>query len=211
MVQPPAPRRRPPPNAPRPPSSLCNHPQGAGQNLYTAIVRWYQKDALGPVILRPPFYAFMLFKQAVRSRSRMLPAAFALPSNATAAAAASSASVDKASAGIKVWPLWGEPEKELRVVVINKRPSEAAEVLLRVAKPGGYGSASVTRLVAAGDAPLEAKGGVTLGGITYGNGGKLQGSQVVETVKRESDGGRLAWRIAMPPGSAALVVVTRLF
>jgi hypothetical protein len=137
----------------------------------------------------------MLFKQAVRARSRMLPAAVA----------------SGPGEGLKVWPLWDEAEKELRIVVINKRANEAIDAVLRIAKPGGYGAASVARLVAAGDAPLQAKGGVSIGGITYGLGGKLQGTPAIETVARSASDGKLAWKIYMSPGSAALVTIKRLW
>ena len=81
--------------------------QGAGQNLYTAIVRWYQGKELGPVIIRPPYYAFELWQRAVRSNSRLLPQRVA---------------ANGVDGFLKVWPLWGEPEREVRVVVINKKP-----------------------------------------------------------------------------------------
>jgi hypothetical protein len=174
---------------------LTTPAQGAGQNLYTAIVRWYDNDRLAPVFIRPPFYAFVLFKQAVRGNSTMLPNRVAW------------GEVD----GIKVWPLWGEPEKELRVVVINKRPLDAVDVILRVSKNSGYGGATVTRLVSSLERPLESRGPeISYGGITYGIGGVRGGSNVTEHVKRGTSEGKLAWRIYMPMGSAALVVIPRL-
>jgi hypothetical protein len=62
------------------PAPPCGPPtppplQGSGQNLYTAIVRWYQNDTLSPVIIRPAYYGLLLFQQAVRSDGRLLPAA----------------------------------------------------------------------------------------------------------------------------------------
>jgi hypothetical protein len=44
--------------------------QGAGQNLYSAIIRWYDNKRAAPVGIRPPFYAFMLFNQARRGAAR---------------------------------------------------------------------------------------------------------------------------------------------
>jgi hypothetical protein len=135
-----------------------------------------------------------MWKQAVRSSSQLLPASFATPA------------VD----GLKVWPLWGAPEGELRVVVINKRPADAMNVTLRVPRGGSWGDAAVTRLVARGEAPLEAKGAaITLGGITYGIGGILQGSAYEEAAPRIDDEGRPAWKVYMPAGSAALLVIRR--
>ncbi len=197
------------PTVPNPSQHQTNHKpnrQGAGQNLYTAIVRWYQNDEqLGPVIVRPAFYALDLFQRAVRAGSRMLPASI------TSSPSSSSAQQELPYGALKVWPLWGDAEKELRVVVINKRADEAMDVTLRIPKAGGYGDSKITRLVAQGDAPLEAKSGISVGGITYGMGGKLQGSPVTEAAARVAvDGGKKsAWKIYMPAGSAALVVIKR--
>lgn len=192
--------------------------QGAGQNHYAALIRWYQNDTLAPAIPRPAYYAYVAWSKAVRSDSRMLPVTFGPGANASAAAAAPAApdgppgASGAAPDGLKVWPLWGEAERELRVVVINKRPSEAGEATIRVASDGAkWGDASVERLAARGDAPLEARGAaITLGGITYGLGGRLQGREATETVARADSEGRPAWKVYMPAGSAAIVTIKRL-
>lgn len=145
--------------------------------------------------MRPPFYAFELWQRAVRSNSKLLPARAAWGD----------------SNGLKVWPLWGEPESELRIVVINKRAFEAGEVTLRAAGGGGggWGDASVTRLVARGDAPLEKRDGISIGGQSYITGGRLTGAPVAEGVTQVTDDGKPAWKVYMPAGSAALVVIKR--
>jgi hypothetical protein len=106
---------------------------------------------------------------------------------------------------VKVWPLWGEPEKEMRVVIINKRPWDAVDVLIRVPKKDSFGDAAVTRLVAAGDKPLETRGpgGITFGGVNIGHGGVKKGSPAIDWVKRELNDDRDAWRVYMPPARRA--------
>ena len=180
--------------------------QGAGQNLYTAIVRWWDKGKLAPVAIRPAFYAMDMWQRAARTDARLLPARVAWgPPNGGGGGA-------DAGGALKVWPLWDEGARELRAVVINKRASEAADALLRIA--GGrredfQPDARVARLVAKGAAPLEARDGITIAGQSYQLGGKLVGSAVEETVKSEVSDGTQAWRVYMPPGSAALVTLKR--
>jgi hypothetical protein len=217
--RPPPPHSR-PPASPLPPCSPAEHPphthtpphtQGSGQNLYTSIVRWYQNDTLSPVVIRPAFYGLLLFQQAVRGGSRMLPAS--VVGGSTMAGGGRPRADQGPDDGIKVWPLWGDAERELRVVVINKRPSEAVTVVLRLPRRlagAGFGPAAVSRMVAPGDAPLEARGGVSLGGITFAVGGAPQGAPTREAVPPAADDdGAPAWPVYMPPGSAALVVIPR--
>lgn len=149
---------------------------------------------LSPVIVRPAFYGLLAFAQAVRGGGRLLPAV-----------------AGGAGDRVKVWPLWDGAARQLRVVVINKRASEAVDATLRIPKAGGFGAASISRLVASGGAPLEAKSGITLGGVAYGLGGKAQGAPASEVVPRVGAGGRSTWRVYMPPGSAAIVTIERLY
>lgn len=170
--------------------------QGAGQNLYSAFIRWYRDDGvtIRPVGIRPPFYGMALFQQAVRSNAQLLRA---YPSGGD-------------TAGIKVWPLWGAPEKQVRVVVINKRPDAAGNVTLAFNKGDGYGDAEVLRLTAEGRSPLEAQTGISLGGQYWDEETVLQGQRTTEKVPRVSAGGKQSWTIYMPPGSAALVTIPKL-
>jgi hypothetical protein len=79
--------------------------------------------------------------------------------------------------------------------------------------------------LAAGDGPLEARGGITYGGVSFGLGGERQGVPAYELLPPElvvdssaagggsgSGGGRrvVAWRVYMPAGSAALVTIPRV-
>lgn len=82
-----------------------NFHQGAGQNLYAAIIRWYDaNNKLLPPQLRPPFYAMLMFQQAVRGGSRLMTQG-GLQDVKNGA--------DKL---LKVWPLMDANSKELRCV-----------------------------------------------------------------------------------------------
>jgi hypothetical protein len=113
---------------------------------------------------------------------------------------------------LQVWPLWSAKDKLLRVVVINKRPSDALNVTLEVDKAGGFGPATVTRLLAPGPNPLEAKTGITLGGVYFDDNAVKAGKPSSEHALRvRAADGNLSWNIYMPPASAALVEMLRLF
>lgn len=77
--------------------------QGAGQNLYSALIRWHYKNGtLAPVGIRPCFYGMIMLQQALKKGSRLL-----------------SKAVIKSSAAetysyIKVWPLEDVLTQELR-------------------------------------------------------------------------------------------------
>lgn len=82
-----------------------NFHQGAGQNLYAAIIRWYDADnKLRPPQLRPPFYGILLFQQAVRGGSRLM----------------TNGGLTEVKGGatkvLKVWPLMDNNDQELRCV-----------------------------------------------------------------------------------------------
>lgn len=96
-------------------------------------------------------------------------------------------------------------------MVINKDPSKAGSVTLRVPKASGYATtASVARLVAAGSNPLSATGGISLAGVTYGDGIAKTGTETTESLpSSKSNGAGLEFNLYMPPGSAALVRLPR--
>lgn len=80
-----------------------NFHQGAGQNLYAAIIRWYDSNnKLIPPQIRPPFYGMLMFQQAVRGGSRLM----------------GSDGLQEVKGGadkvLKVWPLMDNNSKELR-------------------------------------------------------------------------------------------------
>jgi hypothetical protein len=50
-----------------------NFHQGAGQNLYSALIRWhYSNGTLAPVRIRPCFYGMLMLQQALRKGSNLL-------------------------------------------------------------------------------------------------------------------------------------------
>jgi hypothetical protein len=108
-----------------------------------------------------------------------------------------------------VWPLIADNDNQLRVVIVNKRASEAANVTLTVPKVGGWGNAQVSRMVAEGPSPLDAQTGISVGGIYFDADSNMQGKKVSEVVNRVYSNYKLNWSIYMPPASAALVTIPR--
>jgi hypothetical protein len=97
-------------------------------------------------------------------------------------------------------------------VVINKDPKRAGTATLKASKGGSYASnAAVSRLLVSGTAdPLSARKGISLGGITYGDGIAQSGSRKVESLAvKAAAGGGLEVVLNMPPASAALVTLPR--
>jgi hypothetical protein len=174
--------------------------QGAGQNLYTAIVRWYSGGKLAAPILRPPFYGMLFFNMAVRANSKMLDKRIT-PINGTSATDAQL---------LKVWPLQDNDSGELRWVLINKSDLKGGRVRVRINRKSGYASrVTVSRLVAAGNYPLTATSGITIAGQSYGNGARVWGKETLETVNVILVKDMLQFGVYMPPGSAALVRLPR--
>jgi hypothetical protein len=116
---------------------------------------------------------------------------------------------------------------ELRVVLINKHPKQAATHVLKLPADGTSSSSSssssgsyqpiarLSRLVAQGEDPLSATSGITLGGRYYSAGCEQQGRD--QTLLLDADAGpsqqqeqQLVWSIYLPPGSATLVRIQRV-
>jgi hypothetical protein len=108
-----------------------------------------------------------------------------------------------------VWPVIDDNNNQLRVVIINKRPSTPANVTLVIPKIGGWGNAQVSRLVAGGPSPLDAQTGISVGGIYFDDNSVMQGSKTTENVNRAYNNYKLSWSVYMPPASAALVTIPR--
>jgi hypothetical protein len=174
--------------------------QGNGRTVYTAILRWYNAGRLAAPALRPPFYGMLMFQMAVRGRSRIMDGRVT-PYNGTS-------TTDGRL--LKVWPLQDLETGELRWVLINKSDLKGGRVRVRVNRNSGYASrASITRLIAPGPYPLEAMRGITLGGLSYGNGAAINGKPVTEGTNVTLVKGMLQFSVNMPPGSAALVRLPR--
>jgi len=172
-----------------------NFHQVAGQNLYAAVIRWYDNAGnLAKPLIRPPFYGMLMFQMAVRGGSRILKKS------------TESSSAADTYKWIKVHSLQDLKSGELRWVIINKDPSRAGTSVLKINRAAGYDStATVLRLTAPGPDPLSATQGITLGGVSYGLGGVANGKEVVESVSAVSSKGETTISVYMPPGSAALV------
>jgi hypothetical protein len=133
--------------------------------------------------VRPLFYAMLLFNRATPKGSRLLPVG---PNPVTAK--------------LKTWGTI-DPAGTRRFVVINKDPSVGRKLVLNAGQ--GARRATVSRLSAP---TLKSQNHVTFAGRGYGGSttdGRLRGKRRVERL--EARGG--AFRLVMPPGSAALVEV----
>jgi hypothetical protein len=133
--------------------------------------------------VHPLFYGMLLFDRALPAGARLLPATPNSPYGL-----------------LKTWATV-DPAGTRRIVVINKDPDRGRVVVLRI--PQGAATASVERLTAPS---VLSKDGVTFGGQTYGRitaDGLMTGRRVTQTLQRR--GG--AFRLAMAPGTAALVTV----
>jgi len=129
-------------------------------------------------VVHPEYYGMMLFAQAFPPGAQLLP-------------------VSAPAGAVKLWAT--DAGGRIRVVLINKDPVNAATVQVRL--PTAAGAAQLTRLSAAS---LDATGGVSLGGETFGDStttGVLGGTPSGETVNPLLG----AYSVDLPPGSAAML------
>jgi len=158
--------------------------QGAGSTFYSAITH---APGIIPRV-KPAFYGPLMFVQALGSGSRMLQRTVNGPSSS------------------KIFPLEEIKTSRVRIVVINKEKWRAGNVDVAIHGPKRYATCKITRLVAAGSNPLEARTGISLGGQAFQErGARLLGKEVRETLTLQLMNGRSQGRIYMPPGSAALL------
>jgi hypothetical protein len=135
--------------------------------------------------VNPLFYGMLLFARANPKGARLLPTG-----------------PNPASGRLKTWATV-DPLGIRRVVVINKDTRKTHTV--RLAVPGGARRARVRRLAGP---KVTATRGITFAGQGWGDStsdGELRGRATVERAQRRSG----AFRIVMPPSSAALVTVRR--
>ena len=129
---------------------------------------------------RPLYYAMLLFHQAGVGRT--------LPAQVESSGAAN----------VAAHAVLGD-DGGVRVALINKDATTAADVSVTIPSLPGDGSAEVMRLEAAS---LTARSGVTLGGASVGeDGGWTSGP--LEPAARSSG----AWRLHLPAASAALLFI----
>jgi hypothetical protein len=133
--------------------------------------------------VRPLFYAMLLFDRATPAGARLIPV---MPNAPTAK--------------LKTWATI-DPRGVRRIVIVNKDPAVGHKLVLRV--PGGGSVGRVVRLLAPS---IASTSGVTLGGQSYGlasTDARLRGKRVSQVVVRKLG----AFRVVVPPGSAALLTV----
>jgi len=133
--------------------------------------------------VRPLFYAMLLFDRATPRGARLV-----------------AVSGNSPDGRLKTWATV-DPHGTRRIVIVNKDPAVGHKLILRI--PGASPRASLIRLLAPS---IAATSGVTLGGRSYGldsRDGVLRGRPVTQTVARKLG----AFRIVVPPGSAALLTV----
>jgi hypothetical protein len=181
--------------------SGVNYHQGQGQNLYTGILRWTGPgDRLNPPIVKPPYYGYLAFAQAVSAGSRFI-------------RVAQSSGVPEL---LKVFPLQeSNGSGRVRVVLINKDGKRGGWVTVKVAAAAGAAgggaaggaAAVVTRMVAKGSDPLNVReaDAITFGGVWLDIGGVPKGKATTEQVVKGGGAEGGGWRVYMPPGSAAIV------
>jgi glycosyl hydrolase family 79 len=160
-----------------------------GVNLHTFTGAFYAPVDFGlhkghfAGFVHPLFYGMLLFSRATPEGARLLPVGPNPP-----------------TAPLKTWGTV-DPAGTRRVVVINKSPVRARRLVLKV--PGAGSRAKVERLRGPS---IIATSGITFAGRGYGAAtpdGKLRGKVVTDRVRRRNG----AFRLDMPPASAALVTI----
>jgi hypothetical protein len=134
--------------------------------------------------VRPVYYGLQLFAQAAPPGARLL-----------------KVSRHGADAGLSVWATRGRDHR-LRVVVINKGQTRRKTVTLRLPAGTPAARATVERMLAPS---AGAKGGVTLGGRSYGAETQTGALPAPEVERAHVVSGRVI--LSVPGASAALVTV----
>jgi hypothetical protein len=153
---------------------------GAGYELF----RINRVDGRWRASVAAEYYGLLMFAEAAPAGSRLLGLA------------------PLAAGRLKLW-VTRAPDGRIRVVLINKDIARAHVVALRRPGEAEAGAATLIRLQAPS---VAARGGVTLGGQSFGtttDTGALRGPVRTETL--DPAGG--AYVAALPPGSAALLTL----
>lgn len=169
---------------------------GDGLALYAALLR----QGSGASIVKPPYYAYLMFQMALGSGASFMHQPLSYPTPGSR---------------LKIWSLKDAKTGAARIVLINKHATDGAGVVLRFPESAGYGDGKLLRLV--GQKGLEDQWSVSLGGMAYTIAGKPFGVPEGERVPRSTSlGGRdgmevypLSYTISMPPGSAALLILQK--
>jgi hypothetical protein len=167
---------------------------GDGLALYAALLR----QGSGASIVKPPYYAYLMFQMALGSGAAFMQTPLFHPTP---------------GATLKVWPLKDTATGAARIVIINKGESGGG-VVLRFLESAGYGDGKLLRLVGRS---LDDQWGVKLGNMAYTLGGKPfgvpEGERVVKSTTLSGAFGMevypVSYTISMPPGSAALLILNK--
>lgn len=167
---------------------------GDGLALYAALLR----QGSGNSIVKPPYYAYLMFQMALGSGAAFIstPSFQATPGSK-----------------IKVWALKDTSSGAVRIVLINKDGTGGAGIVLRFPTSAGFKDGKLLRLV--GQKGLEDQWSVSLGGMTYTLGGKPfgvpEGEVVTQSVSPQQgmEGYPVSYTVSMPPGSAALLMLSQ--
>jgi hypothetical protein len=158
-----------------------------GVNMHTLpnaayeLFQFTHRGGVWQAQVRPVYYGLELFAQAAPPGAQLL-----------------GVSRQGADTGLSVWATRA-PDHKVRIVVINK--SQTQRKTVSVGLPAGAGkSATVERLLAPS---VAAKGGVTLGGRTYGATTQTGRLRAPEVSPASITQGRVT--LSMPRASAALV------
>lgn len=169
---------------------------GDGLALYAALLR----QSSGTSIVKPPYYAYLLFQMALGTGASFIPQPLSYPTPGSR---------------LKVWSLKDAQTGEVRVVLINKHATDGAGIVLRFPESAGFEDGKLLRLV--GQKGLEDQWSVSLGGMAYTLGGKPfgvpEGERVTRSTSLPGQDGMEVWpvsyTVSMPPGSAALLILNR--
>lgn len=169
---------------------------GNGMAVYAALLR----QASGAGIVKPPYYAYLLFQMALGAGSHLI----------------TQQTNNRPGTKIKVWPLEDDHSGVVRVVIINKHASASTGVEIQLPDLG-YSHGKLIRLL--GKRGLEDEWGVSLGNMTYSLTGQPFGYPSGEIIYREQPQSNtnekafplypLVYKVHMPPASAALLVVPK--
>lgn len=167
---------------------------GDGLAVYAALLR----QASGASIVKPTYYAYLLFQMALGSGSHLI----------------GQQTMNKPGTKIKVWPLEDEKSGVARVVIINKHATAGTGVYVQL-PDWGYSHGKLIRLL--GKRGLSDEWGVSLGNMTYTLTGQPFGYPAGEIIYKEQPqrttqekgSNLLQYKVYMPPASAALLIVPK--
>jgi hypothetical protein len=138
-------------------------------------------------LMQPLYFAQLVFAEATRAGSRLLPSAY-FPKR-------------RGDALVTTWAAWDARHRVVRVVLVNRETERDGTAVVRV--PGSAGAGRIKRLTAPDVfARLPTWGGQTFAIPTFD--GKLIGSEQLERVERRRRG---RYVVRLPRASVAMITV----